>query len=194
MNDLENRILAELKHGSKEAFEYIFRTYYTSLCKYAKEILKDPQQAEDVVINLFATVWDDRKLLNIHTSIGSYLYRSTYNACLNVLRKKKIENKYRDYFIHHADFSRTHDYGSLSYPLSGIIENEMEIKVNKVIDDLPPQCKKIFLMSRVDDYSHKEIAEKLDLSVNTVKSQIMNALKKINANLKKILTFLPLFF
>lgn len=187
MENLEKRILKELKYGSKKAFEYVFKTYYDSLCRYAEEILKDRDYAEDVVENLFVRIWEDRKKINYHTSIRSYLYRSTYNASLNILRKKKSENKYRDFFIHHSDFSKTHVYGSSSFPLSGIIENELDEIIGKVIDDLPPQCKKIFLMSRVEDLSHKEIAKKLNLSVNTVKCQIMNALKKIQVVLKDLI-------
>ncbi len=186
MENLEKRILEELKDGSKKAFEYVFKTYYYPLCKYAEEILRDPDQAEDLVETLFIVIWEERKKINIHTSFRSYLYRSTYNACLNVLRKRKSESRYRDFFIDNADFSKNHDYGSLSYPLSGIIEREMEEKLNRVINELPPQCKKIFLLSRVDEMSHQEIANKLDLSVNTVKGQIMIALKKIQAALKDI--------
>ena len=190
MENLEKRILTELKYGSKKAFEYVFKTYFEQLCRYAQEILKDSDQAEDVVESLFVRIWEDRKKIDVHTSIRSYLYRSTYNASLNVLRRKRSENKYRDFFLHHADFSKTHDYGSYSYPLSGIIENELEEKIDTVIENLPPQCKKIFLMSRVEDLPHKEIAEKLDISINTVKSQIMNALRKIQAAMKDILVAL----
>ena len=190
MDNLEKSILKELKYGSKKAFEYVFKTYYASLCRYAEEILKDRQQAEDVVVNLFVIIWDDRKKIDIHSSIRSYLYRSAYNACLNVLRKKKTENKYRDFFIHHATYSKTHDYGSSSYPLSSIIENELEEIIENVIADLPPRCKIIFLMSRIENLSHKEIAEKLKISENTVKCQIMNALKKIQAVIKNIIVTL----
>ena len=192
MENLEKKILKELKYGSKKAFEYIFKTYYDQLCRYAREILKNDDQAQDVVENLFLIIWEDRKKLDIHKSFRSYLYRSIYNACLNVIRKRKSENKYRDFFIHHADFSKTHDYGSLSYPLSGIIEREMEEKLHEVFNELPPQCKKIFLMSRVDDLSHQEIADKLDLSLNTVKSQIMSALKRIRVALKDIILIMTL--
>ena len=187
MESFEKRILIELKYGSKKAFEYVFNTYFDQLFRYAKEILKDRDQAEDVVENLFLRVWEDRKKINVHTSVRSYLYRSTFNASLNVLRKKRSENKYRDFFLHHADFIKCHDYGSSSYPLSDIIEKEYNEEIEKVIDDLPPQCKKIFLMSRIEDLPHKEIAERLGISVNTVKSQIMKALKKLQAAIEDLI-------
>jgi RNA polymerase sigma-70 factor, ECF subfamily len=146
MDILEKNVLKELKYGSKKAFEYVFKTHYDALCKYALVTLKDQHQAEDVVTNLFVIIWDDRKKIDIHTSIRSYLYRSTYHSCLNVLRKKKSENKYRDYFIHRTDFYKNHEYGSLSFSLSDIIEKEMNGEIKKVINDLPPQCRKILLM------------------------------------------------
>ncbi len=188
MENLDKQILKELKYGSKAAFESLFKIHYSPLRRYAEEILRDPDQAEDVVENLFVIIWEDRKKIDIHTSFKSYLYRSTFNACLNLIRKKKSENRYRDFFLHHAYFSKSHDYGSGSYPLSGIIEKEIDEKLESAINNLPPQCKNIFIMSRVDGLSHQEIADKLGLSVNTVKSQIMNALKKINVVLKEILT------
>ena len=188
MENLDKQILKELKYGSKAAFESLFKTHYSPLLRYAEEILRDPDQAEDVVENLFVIIWEDRKKIDFHTSFKSYLYRSTFNACLNLIRKKKSENRYRDFFIHHADFSKTHDYGSGSYPLSGIIEKEMDEMLKNAIDNLPPQCKRIFIMSRVDELSHQEIADKLGLSVNTIKSQIMNAIKKITFVMKEILT------
>ena len=189
MRDLEKRIIKELRYGSKKAFEYVFTTYYDSLCRYAAEIMRDKYQAEDIVINLFVVLWDDRKKISIHTSLRSYLYRSIHNACLNAIRKKKIENKYKDYFLHHVEFSKHHDYGSLSYPLSEIIENELDDRIEEVINNLPPRCREIFLLSRVEELTHKEIADELDISVNTVKSQIMNALRSIQAEIKNLLMF-----
>jgi RNA polymerase sigma-70 factor, ECF subfamily len=187
MRDLEKKIIKELRYGSKIAFEYVFTTYYSSLCRYAEEMVHDNYQAEDIVTNLFVVLWDDRKNICIHTSLRSYLYRSTYNACLNAIRKKKTENKYKDYFIHHAEFSKNHDYGSSFYPLSEIIENELDNRLKEVIDNLPPRCREIFLLSRVEELSHKEIADELDISVNTVKSHIMNALKSIQSEIKNLL-------
>jgi RNA polymerase sigma-70 factor, ECF subfamily len=99
MDNLEKRILKEMKYGSQKAFEYVFKTYYDPLCRYAEEILKDTNKAEDVVENLFVIIWEDRKKIDIHTSFRSYLYRSTYNACMNIIRKRKSENKYRNFFF-----------------------------------------------------------------------------------------------
>jgi RNA polymerase sigma-70 factor, ECF subfamily len=186
MDNPEKRVLSELKSGSNNAFECLFKTYYDPLCRYAYEIIKCPHQSEDIVENLFVKIWEERGNLSIHTSFRSYLYRSTYNACLNVIRKKKSENKYKVFFIHHCDLIKSHDYGSLSYPLSGIIEREMNGEIEKVIEKLPAQCKKIFLMSRTEELPLQEIADRLGISVNTVKWHIMVALKKIELVMKEL--------
>jgi RNA polymerase sigma-70 factor, ECF subfamily len=185
MESIEKRVLNELRYGSKKAFEYVFKAYYNQLCRYAEEILGDSEQAKDVVENLFVSVWENRKKLDIHSSFRSYLYKSTYNLCLNEIRKKKNEDKYRDFFLRHTEVSTAHEYGSNSHPLSKIIEKELDAEIEKVIGELPPQCKKIFLLSRVDMLTHNQIAQKLDISVNTVKSQIMIALKKIQSSFGK---------
>lgn len=194
MNELEERILLELQKGNQKALEDLFAAYFNLLCRYAEEILKDTQDAEDVVIHLFTILWEERNNINIHTSIRSYLYRSTYNACINVLRKKKTENKYKDFFIHHIAPSEFCTYESTYFPLYEIIDKELVEEYEKVINALPPECRKIFFMSRNDGLSHQNIAAELDISVNTVKSQIMKALKKIQSELKKILILLPFLF
>jgi len=181
MDTIEKKVLNELRYGSKTAFEYVFKAYYNQLCRYAEEILGDSEQAKDVVENIFVAVWENRKKLDIHSSFRSYLYKSAYNLCLNEIRKKKNEEKYKDFFLRHNKAPATHDYGSNSYPLSKIIEKELDLEVEKIINELPSQCKRIFLLSRVDMLSHNQIAQKLDISVNTVKSQIMIALKKIRS-------------
>jgi RNA polymerase sigma-70 factor, ECF subfamily len=197
MESIEKRVLNELRYGSKKAFEYVFKAYYNQLCRYAEEILVDSEQAKDVVENLFISVWENRKKLDIHTSFRSYLYKSTFNLCLNEIRKRKNEDKYKDFFLRYADVPTAHEYGSNSYPLSRIIEKELDAEIEKVIDALPPQCKKIFLLSRVDMLTHNQIAHKLDISVNTVKSQIMIALKKIQSafgnSFFKTITLLVIF-
>ncbi len=87
--------------------------------------------------------------------------------------------------VHDNGYSKAHDDGSSSYPLSEIIEKEFDLKIKWVIDELPYQCKKILLLSRVDNILHKEIAEQLDISVNKVKSHVMNALNKLQSALEE---------
>lgn len=185
MHNLEDRLIREIKEGSKKAFEYVFKTYYADLCKYAEELLKNSAQAEDVVINLFVVIWEDRERLYVRTSLKSYLYKGVYNSCLNVIRQRKSHKKYVDFFINHSSDLNV-KYGSGNYPLSDIIDREFQQIVENAIDQLPPRRREIFIMSRKKQLSHKQIASKLNLSENTVKSHIMNALKQLESVLKKL--------
>lgn len=179
MDRLEKKILLDYKYGNKQAFEYLFKSYYKPLCNYAFQILKNQVHAEEVVEELFVKLWENRSKTDVQQSFKAYLYRSTYNSCMNYLRKQKNEQKYRDFFQHHIspDFSHTED--KEPYPLSSIIEIELEKEMHAIIESLPEQCRKIFKMSRFDEKSHEEIAGEMNITINTVKTQIVRALSKI---------------
>ncbi len=170
-----------------KSFEVLFKEYYKPLCSYACEILNNSDLAEDVVAALFLRVWEHRGEIIIQKSLSSYLYRSTRNACLNVIRKKRYETLYREYFTRFDTTSRTHDYGSLSFPLSGIIEDDLARSMEKIVSGLSAQVRRVYILSRVDGLSHKEIAVRLEISVNTVKSQLMIALSRIQKEIHKII-------
>jgi len=179
MDRLEKKILLDFKYGNKQAFEYLFKSYYKPLCNYAFQILKNQVQAEEVVEELFIRLWENRSRTDIQQSFKAYLYRSTYNGCLNYLRKHQNELKYRDLFKHHLSLDNSTNGSHDSYPLSSLIEKELENEMKEIIESLPDQCRTIFKMSRFDAKSHEEIAGEMDVTVNTVKTQIMRALNKI---------------
>ena len=179
MDRLEKKILLDFKYGNKRAFEYLFKSYYKPLCNYAFQILKNQVYAEEVVEELFVRLWENRSKTDVQQSFKSYLYRSTYNSCMNYLRKQKNEQKYRDFFLHHLSPESTSLETNESYPLTSIIDRELEKEMHEVIESLPEKCRIIFKMSRFDEKSHEEIANEINVTVNTVKTQIVRALNKI---------------
>ncbi|MDR2148106.1 MAG: RNA polymerase sigma-70 factor [Tannerella sp.] len=174
------------KTGDVRLFEEVFNTYYSVLCNYAASIIKDQSMAEDVVSDMFLNLWEGRDHLMIETSLKSYLFKSTYNQCLNALKHVQVENQYRDFFLHHSPLSED----GTDYPLSGIIENEIYDILQKTLEQLPEQCRKIFIMSRINGMKHEEIAQELGISINTVRTQIHRALEKLRVELKDYLPFL----
>lgn len=179
MDRLERKILLDFKYGNKQAFEYLFKSYYKPLCNYAFQILKNQVHAEEVVENLFVKLWENKSKTDVQQSFKAYLYRSTYNSCMNHLRKQKNEQKYREFFQHHLNPDMLHSEAGEPYPLSSIIEKELEKEMSVIIESLPDQCRKIFKMSRFDAKSHEEIAGEMNITINTVKTQIVRALNKI---------------
>lgn len=154
-----------------------FKSFFLIACKY----LKDPAQAEEIVNDVFLKIWEDGDGIRIQSSLKSYIYRAVINRCLNVLQKNKRE------MGHQTDFAFIQDEG---YELHQIEENELAVKLYAAIDQLPDQCRKVFEMSRFDELKQQEIADKLGISIKTVKNHITIALRQLS---KSILNYTVLF-
>jgi len=177
--------------GDESAFEYFFRKYYKRLLGYSIEMLKDSVAAEEIVEDLFAHIWETRARIDLQGSPASYLFRTAHNFCLNYLKHKKVEDKYQSFAkqqLAFAELESTHN----SFPLSTLIDKEITAQLEHSIDKLPEQCKLIFRMSRLEGKKNHEIAEDLQISVNTVKTQLIRALERLRKDLKR--HFIVLFF
>ena len=176
--------MTTLKTDDIRLFEEIFQMYYPVLCNYAASITKDQSMAEDAVSEVFMKLWESRENIVIEKSLKSFLFKSVYHQCINVLKHHRVQDKYRDFFLHHPPLSDD----EADYPLSGLIENEINDIMFQTIGQLPEQCRKIFTMSRIDGLKHEEIAHELDVSINTVRTQIHRALGKLRIALKDFLS------
>jgi RNA polymerase sigma-70 factor (ECF subfamily) len=178
-------IIPLIAKGNKNAFEFLFKSHYANLCGYAVKYVWDLQQAEEIVQDLFYNLWSKRSDLYISSSIESYLFRAVRNACLNYLKHKKIRDEYASNVI--QAFSAG----------TGLDENpvetlELKKKIDESIDSLPPERKRIFLLSRSEGLKYKEIADKLGISVKTVEAQMGKALKFLREELKEFMVILLL--
>lgn len=159
----------------------VFRDYYTPLVRYGNTFLKDTDETEDVVQQVFVSMWEKRAQLDIHTSVRAVLYRAVHNACLNRLKHQKVR---RDYA---GDWKNTQ---SDSEQTDALEAAELQVRINRAIETMPEQCARIFKMSRFEQLKYQEIADQLGLSVKTVENQMGKALKIIREALKD---YLPLF-
>ena len=190
MKQDEREIFNRVRAGDEQAFEYFFKTYFEGLYNYALQITKDSVQAEEIVSETFVLVWEKKEVINLYGSPKAYFYKAVYNQCLNYFKHKKVDDKYKEFFIHHlpsSEFPKSY----IGYPLETLIDKEFQEILEKSIQKLPNQRKRIFMMSRFEDKKNKEIAEILGVSVNTVKTQILRALKTIGDDVKDLLV---LFF
>ena len=186
----EENILHNLKLADESAFEFIFKKYFPGLCQYARGILKSHVIAEEIVEELFLSLWENAESINISTSLRSYLYKSVYNRCLKYIRHVKVENKYLGKVPYILCDEELYSSVSYEYPLENIIAKELDNEINKAIENLPDQCREIFLLHRHNDLTYPEIAKKLKISINTVKTQMARALKKMRDALKSYLSVL----
>ena len=165
-----------LRSGRENAYEQLFKEFYKPLTVFAYGYVKDLETGKEIVQDLFVQLYEKRRTLVITTSIKSYLYQSVRNRCLNHLKHLQVKKMHHEQIRSEQEFSDDLE--------DKIRETELEHMVSKVVDQLPPQCRKIFNMSRVSGLSNGEIAEKLEISKRTVETQISNALKVLRAKLK----------
>ena len=192
MKYLDSELWINIKGGSQEAFEFLFLKYYQDLCAYANGLLHNHSSAEEIVQDIFVKLWDDRHSTSIELSVKAYLYRAVRNACYNYFEHQKVRQK-------HA--LRLTDSGfnsvlpvSPDYPIANLLVQELEIKIEEAIALLPLQCREVFLLCRYENLSYAEVAEQLNVSVNTVKTQLQRALAKLREYLHEYLPFWLLVF
>ncbi|HLT50495.1 MAG TPA: sigma-70 family RNA polymerase sigma factor [Arenibacter sp.] len=166
--DLDNsQFIDALRSGDSKAYTMLVDIYHHKLCIYAYNLINDKQAAEDIVQNVFIRTWKNRNRLKCDFEIRSFLFKSVYNEFIDEYRKQKLvvplEKKYID-------------------ALTTIVENEDEyalerkIKlVKREIQNLPPKCREIFMLSKQDGLTNIEIAEYKQVSIKSVEASITKA-------------------
>lgn len=183
----DNGYLGEqLKSGDRKAYGFLMDTYYKSLCIYAFTLINDHSKAEDIVQDVLVVLWTNHKQVDPELPIKNYLYRSVYNRFIDEYRKRKpsiyLEKKYLE-ALEEVIEEDSRDFEKLIK----LVYNEIE--------NLPPKCKKIFLMNKKEGMTHVEISEYLDISVKTVEGHISRAFKVLEKGLTpKIKPLLFLLF
>lgn len=189
MNLSNEEIIRELKAGNHLVFEQVFKKYYATLCFEARGYLGEKHLVEEVVCDVFTRVWQNRETMYIKTSLREYLIKAVHNTCIDYYRHLKAQDKLKQGFeLKHELTVTLKDVGE--NPLDYIISQELEARINKAIDLLPEQYKKTFTLSRFHDLTYDEIAIEMGISVNSVKTNIKNALSKLRENLGEFLSLL----
>ncbi|MBW3466907.1 RNA polymerase sigma-70 factor [Arthrospiribacter ruber] len=186
MQALDQKVFTDILQGDVAAFEILFKSHYSALCRFAYQYLSDKDAAEEVVQSAFIGFWEKKESIQIDASLKSYLYSSVRNACLNELKRLKVRQVHAEAVV--ADGERyTHAADHQA------IKNELESKIQEAIEALPDQCKLIFRMSRFEDLKYQEIADALQISIKTVENQMGKALKLMRLKLKDYLPFIVIF-
>ncbi len=179
----EEAIWKNIQQKDEGTFERFYKEHYKSFFLMSCKYLKDPALAEEIVNDVFLKIWEDGDKIKIESSLKSYLYKAIINRSINLLNKNKRESAY------HTNISVIPEE---SYELRQIEENELMVKIYAAIDQLPDQCKRVFEMSRFEELKQQEIADKLGISIKTVKNHITIALKQLSIALIQNL-LLPVF-
>jgi len=176
----EKYLIAGLKSKNKIVFDFVFNYYYSGLCAYARRWVDDPDTAEDLVQDFFVRLWTNSSGLEITSSLKSYFFASVKNKAINHLKHVKVREGYGDYVLNAA-------FGQQEYSNWEFTEPELTELIDRGLQKLPPRCRKIFILSRLEGNNNESIAKMLNISKRTVEVQISNALKILRIELKDYL-------
>jgi len=183
LDTADKKLLANLKKNKESAFDELFRKYFKNLTWFAIKMVKSHEIAEEVVQDLFVNFWEKRHELELKVSIKAYLYRAVHNNCIHATKKDKLH-----------DSSELTLVNELTEDFENLLEtSELETRIYGLIEQLPTECKRIFKLSRFEELKYKEIAERLQISIKTVETQMSRALKFLRLHMSDYIKLLILF-
>lgn len=174
----ERLLILRLIDGDEDAFCELYAAYKNRLIYFAMRFLKSREYAEDIFQDAFAVIWQGRRFINPDASFSSYLYTIMRNRILNQLRDLENQDKLKEQIL-----SQAVDYTNETK--DEILANDLKTFISRALQQLTPRQREIFEMSREQQMSHKEIAETLGISVNTVQESISTSLRALRAYLEK---------
>jgi len=178
----EKDVLESLSRNDTQSFDLLFRDYYPKIERFLTGFLDSGEEAKDLAQEVFVKLWQNRQAMIYVENMNAYLYRSAKNLLYDHIEKS---NKFNP-----SSLSALHEIPEIDKPEEILFAKELNDLINLTIERMPEQRKKIFIMSRQEGLSNKEIAEKLHLSKRTVETHISAALTDI----RKVLPLLLLFF
>ncbi|TDQ11151.1 RNA polymerase sigma-70 factor (ECF subfamily) [Pedobacter metabolipauper] len=166
----DDDLLSLFKEGDRDAFKMIYERYWQLLFVSACKVLKDEDEAKDVVQEVFMSFLNRGKDIEINSSISVYLYSAVRYKVFDYLSRQKVRDNHKESVINYVS--------QVSYSTDRtLIEKEIIAEIEKEIKNLPEKMREVFELSRKDELSYKQIAETLNISDKTVKKQISNAIK-----------------
>ncbi|MDR3697045.1 RNA polymerase sigma-70 factor [Mucilaginibacter sp.] len=182
----DHELTGLLKTGDRAAFTEIYQRYKWVLFLHALKRIRDREQAKDIIQELFTTLWDRRNDLELRTHLSGYLYTSVRNRIIKSFAHQQVESDY----INSLGASVNQENCVTDHKVR---QSNLAALIEKEINELPEKMREVFLLSRKQNLSHKEIAFQLGIEESTVKRQISNALKILRVKLG-LLAWLALFF
>lgn len=170
-------LFAQMRTHDSKAFELLFKRHYKPLCRRVNSMLNDEEASEDVVQQLFIKIWESRETLQTPDSVGAYLFTAARNRALNYIKSqaRKSSNEVPLNNLHDEADNRTEEQ---------MDAKELQKALYAAIDSLPEKRREVFVLSRFEGKSYKEIAEIKQISVKTVEAQMGKALATLREFIK----------
>ena len=186
-DNISQELLNRLKNGDILAFDQIYELYSHKLFSFVLKILKNEDEADDIVQEVFVKIWESKHKLEDYKSLNSYIFTIAYNNSIDLIRKRINNTKYLEHL-------RNSDSINVSPSIVSQIEfNELNNRAEKLIANLPERQKQVYLLHREEGLTYPQIAEKLGISKNTVENHMVKALKYLRQNMDNSLLITVLF-
>lgn len=183
MNNQEKILMLGLANRDKRVYALLFETYHAPLFRFAETYVCCPGLAEDIVQDVFIKIWEN-PVSRVSKSLRSYLFFMVRNACIDYLRSVQVEDKKKQKLFEAQVLSDSVDLD---------IDENITLKIKDAINELPEQCREVYLMSIFDGLKYSEIADELNISVSAVKVQVFRAKNRLREKLDSLREFLILF-
>lgn len=179
----------------KVQFEEAYISYYSRMKRFAQEYVIREEDAENIVHDIFAELWEKKLEFFSYINLNGYIFVILKNRCIDFLRRKITEqhaiNKMQEEYLQTLKLK----FESLEvFDNKLLSEPDIDTIIQNAIDNLPVKCRQIFVMNKMEGKKQKQIAEELNISVNTVESQMAIAYKKLKEALKDYVPLLIFFF
>jgi RNA polymerase sigma-70 factor (ECF subfamily) len=165
-----------LKEGDRAAFTEIYNRYFELLYLHALKKLKDEDEVEDLIHDLFIALWERASEIQFNVNLSAYLYRAVKNKVINTLAHSHIKTNYLESLQEYIDAGVYNTDEAVSV-------KELAQQIEQEVSRMPKKMREVFQLSRNSNLSHKEIAEQLGISDKTVKKQVGNAIKILKDNI-----------
>lgn len=172
----DEKLMKEIKADNMFAFDMLYKKYSKRLYKFSFSILKSQEESENIVQDVFLHLWENRNKIEKDSSIQYYIFTIAYNSSISIIRKKALESQFIEYLKSIQDLSQESVNVEIEY-------NELTKKLDDIINHLPDRQREVYLLHKKEGLKYQEIAERLNISVNTIENHMSRALKTIREKL-----------
>ena len=173
------QIINRLKNEDKSAVDDLFSYYYPRLYHFSKSILKIENDIDDILQEVFVKIWLNRQKIGNPETFNAYIFTITKNEVLNLIRNNLRDHTFKDQLFQYAVAEEYQNSAPLEY-------EEIKTGIEKIVAALPEKRKQVFVLSRTEGLSNKEIALQLNISEKTVEDHITHAIKQIKSSMKEV--------
>jgi len=180
-------IIRRLKRDDKVALDELFGYYYPRLYQFSKSILKIDNEIDDILQEVFVKIWLNRQKIGNAETFNAYIFTITKNEVLNLIRKNLRDHTFRDQLFLRSVAEEYQPENQLEF-------EEIKAGIDQIVAKLPEKRQQIFILSRTNGLSNKEISAQLNISEKTIEDHITHAIKQIKRSMKEMGILSILYF